>query len=169
MGAPLPKVVAYLHPDEYRSTWLGNKASYRSRMALADGGELVVLAPGVTRFGEDAGIDRLSRRHGYRGAAATLAAVAADPELLGSLSAAAHLVHGSSEGRFRITYAPGGLSREEITGVGYEYLELAGALRRCDPARLAPGPNLMADGEEIYFLPNPAVGLWSTQERLAPG
>jgi len=167
--APLRKVVAYLEPGEYRSTWVGNKAIYRARMALADGGELLILAPGVTRFGEDAGLDRLIRRHGYRGTAATLAAITADPELMGSLSAAAHLIHGASEGRFRISYAPGGLSREEITGVGYEYVELAAALCRYDPTRLVPGPNVLADGEEIYFLPNPAVGLWSTRERLADG
>ena len=166
MGAPLPKVVAYLHPDEYRSTWLGNNAIYRSRMALADGGELVVLAPGVTRFGEDAAIDRLSRRHGYRGTAATLAAVAADPELLGSLSAAAHLIHGSSEGRFTITYAPGHLTRAEIEGVGFQYADIKEAMARYNPETLKDGVNVMPDGEEVFYISNPAIGLWSVRERF---
>ncbi len=47
------KMVVYLDPEEFHSTWLGNKAVYRTRMAIADGGELIVLAPGVKTFGED--------------------------------------------------------------------------------------------------------------------
>jgi nickel-dependent lactate racemase len=64
---PLAKVVAYLDPAEFKSTWLGNKAIYRTRMALADGAELIILAPGVKEFGEDKGIDGLIRKHGYCG------------------------------------------------------------------------------------------------------
>jgi hypothetical protein len=109
-------VVAYLDPDEFHSTWLGNKAIYRSRMAIADGGTLTIIAPGVQGFGEDNQIDRLIRRHGYYGRDATLAAVDSDPEVAQDLSAAAHLIHGSSEGRFRIEYAAGGLSPDEING-----------------------------------------------------
>ncbi len=166
---PLPKVVVYLDPEEFHSTWLGNKAVYRTRMALADAGELVVLAPGVHRFGEDPGIDRLIRRHGYRGTPATLAALEQDPDLADSLSAAAHLIHGSSEGRFRITYATGGLSRSEVEGVGYEYTELAGALERYDPAQLRDGFNRLPDGEEIFFVHNPALGLWGLREQFQAG
>ncbi|MBN2194600.1 MAG: DUF2088 domain-containing protein [Polyangiaceae bacterium] len=167
VNEPIRKAVVYLDPEEYRSTWLGNKAVYRTRMALADGGELLILAPGVARFGEDPGIDRLIRRHGYRGTPPTLRAVATDPELADSLSAAAHLVHGSSEGRFRVTYAAGGLTADELASVGYEATDLATMLRRYDPERLLPGPNRLADGEEIFFVPNPAVGLWSTRGRCA--
>jgi nickel-dependent lactate racemase len=160
---PLKKVVVYLDPEEFKSTWLGNKAVYRTRMVLADGGELLVLAPGVARFGEDPDIDRLIRRYGYRGTPATLDATAREPELQASLSAAAHLIHGSSEGRFRIAYAAGGLSPEEVRSVGYEHEPLSACLERYDPARLEPGVNTLPDGEELFFVPNPALGLWGVR------
>jgi nickel-dependent lactate racemase len=164
--APLKKVVVYLDPSEFKSTWLGNKSVYRTRMALADQGELLVIAPAVARFGEDPGIDRLIRKYGYHGTPRTLEAVRAEADLGGSLSAAAHLIHGSSEGRFRITYAAGGLTREEVQSVGYEYAELDQAVRRYDPSRLRPGMNRMADGEEVFFVPNPALGLWGLQSKF---
>jgi nickel-dependent lactate racemase len=160
------KMVAYLDPTEFKSTWLGNKAIYRTRMAIADGGELLVLAPGVKGFGEDADIDRLIRRHGYHGTARTLSAVREDPELGGSLSAAAHLIHGSSEGRFRIRYAAGGLDAATVRKAGYESADLEASLRRYDPDKLTDGINLMPDGERIYFVSNPALGLWSLREKL---
>jgi nickel-dependent lactate racemase len=160
---PLKKVVVYLDPEEFKSTWLGNKAVYRTRMVLADGGELLVLAPGVARFGEDAEIDRLIRRYGYYGTPNTLDATAREPELAASLSAAAHLIHGSSEGRFRIAYAPGELTREEVTSVGYDYENLGPCLERYNPERLSPGLNTLPDGEEIFFVPNPALGLWGVR------
>jgi hypothetical protein len=59
LDKPLQKVLVYLDPQEFKSTWLGNKAIYRTRMAMADGGELIILAPGLKEFGEDAEIDRL--------------------------------------------------------------------------------------------------------------
>jgi carbohydrate kinase (thermoresistant glucokinase family) len=160
LARPRRKVVVYLDPAEFKSTWLGNKAIYRTRMAIADDGELVVLAPGVKTFGEDPEIDGLIRRHGYRGTPHTLSRVEADPELGASLSAAAHLIHGSSEGRFRITYAPGGLSRSEVEGVGFDYADPTSVAGRYDPERLRPGDNRMPDGEEIFFISNPALGLW---------
>lgn len=164
--APLRKVVVYLDPGEFKSTWLGNKAVYRTRMALADAGELLVLAPGVSRFGEDPGIDRLIRKYGYHGTPRTLEAVRAHDDLGASLSAAAHLIHGSSEGRFRIAYAAGGLSRAEVESVGYEHADLASALERYDPSRLQPGLNQLPSGEEIFFVPNPAVGLWGLRSHF---
>ncbi|MBI1832031.1 MAG: DUF2088 domain-containing protein [Planctomycetes bacterium] len=160
------KVVVYLDPLEYKSTWLGNKAVYRTRMAIADAGELIVLAPGVRAFGEDPTIDRLIRRFGYRGTPTTLAQVKAEPELAANLSAAAHLIHGSSEGRFTIRYCPGHLTRAEIESVGFEYSELSAAMSRYDPKRLRDGWNRMPDGEEIYFISNPALGLWGTADRF---
>jgi nickel-dependent lactate racemase len=160
------KVVVYLDPLEYRSTWLGNKAIYRTRLAIADGGELVVLAPGVREFGEDPTIDRLIRRFGYRSTPATLASVEREPDLAANLSAAAHLIHGSSEGRFAITYCPGGLSRAEIEGVGFRYGNLETMLRRYGPDRLQDGWNTLPDGEEVYFISNPGLGLWGTPERF---
>jgi nickel-dependent lactate racemase len=163
--APM-KVVVYLDPLEFKSTWLGNKAIYRTRMAIADAGELIVLAPGVRTFGEDATIDRLIRRFGYRGTPTTLAQVRENPELALNLSASAHLIHGSSEGRFTIRYCPGSLSRAEIEGVGFEYGDLAAMTQRYDPQRLRDGWNRLADGEEIYYISNPALGLWGTADRF---
>jgi len=160
------KVVAYLDPEEFKTTWVGNKAIYRTRMAVADGGELVVLAPGVRQFGEDPEIDRLIRRYGYRGTPATLASVIAHPELAANLSAAAHLIHGSTEGRFRVTYCPGHLTREDVEGVGFEYADLNRMLTRYPLKRMNDGWNTI-DGEEMYYVSNPALGLWGTAERFA--
>jgi nickel-dependent lactate racemase len=161
------KVVVYLDPLEYKSTWLGNKAIYRTRMAIADGGELLVLAPGVGTFGEDPAIDRLIRRFGYRSTPETLAQVRRQPELAANLSAAAHLIHGSSEGRFTITYCPGRLTREEVEGVGFGFTDLAAMQRRYSPDRLRDGWNTLDDGEEFFYVSNPALGLWGTAQRFA--
>lgn len=159
------RMVVHLDPREFKSTWLGNKAVYRTRMAIADGGELIVMAPGVSKFGEDPAIDRLIRRFHYRGTPATIAAVEGHPELVENLSAAAHLIHGSSEGRFRITYCPGHLTRDEIVSVGYEYGDLDAMLERYPPNRLRDGWNQL-DGEEFYYISNPALGLWGTADRF---
>lgn len=162
----LPKavdhVVAYLDPDEFHSTWLGNKAVYRSRMAIADGGRLTVIAPAVSTFGEDRQIDALIRSHGYRGTNRTLSLVAEGGDLSHNLSAAAHLIHGSSEGRFEIEYAPGGLSQEEIEGVGYGYRDLREVMSAYEPEGKATGFYRDESGSEYYFIANPALGLWST-------
>jgi nickel-dependent lactate racemase len=163
---PLRKAVVYLDPVEFKSTWLGNKSIYRTRMALADDADLIVLAPGVKEFGEDPEIDRLIRKHGYRGTPATLAAVATDPELAANLSAAAHLIHGSSEGRFNITYCPGALTREETEGVGFLYGDLKSMLSRYNPAALRDGFNTV-NGEEVFFISNPALGLWASRARFS--
>jgi len=163
---PLNKVVVYLHPTEFKSTWLGNKSIYRTRMAMADGGELIVLAPGLKEFGEDHEIDRLIRKYGYRGTPATLAATRANSELRDNLSAAAHLIHGSSEGRFSITYGPGHLTRQEIESVNFKYADLATLLRRYDPRQLKDGWNTLADGEKIFYISNPALGLWAYRGRF---
>jgi nickel-dependent lactate racemase len=166
---PLNKVVVYLDPGEFKSTWLGNKSIYRTRMALADGGELIVLAPGLKEFGEDAEIDRLIRKYGYRGTPATLAAVKTNVELQQNLGAAAHLIHGSSEGRFTITYCPGHLTQQEIEGVGFRYADLPQMIRRYDPAQLRDGWNTLPDGERFFYISNPALGLWAHRGRFSPG
>jgi nickel-dependent lactate racemase len=162
---PPSKVVVYLQPDEFRSTWLGNKAIYRTRLAIADAGELVILAPGVKEFGEDHTIDRLIRQYGYRGTPATLDAVRTQPELAANLSAAAHLIHGSSEERFRITYCPGHLDRTAITNVGFEYGDLATHMQHYQPERLTDGWNTV-HGEEIFYVSNPGLGLWGTAAKF---
>ena len=166
LDEPLARVVVYLDPEEFHSTWLGNKAIYRTRMAIADGGELVVLAPGVTTFGEDQQIDRMIRKYGYRTTPEIMRFVEQTDDLPKNLSAAAHLIHGSSEGRFTITYCPGRLSREEIESVGYQYAELETMLGRYDPASLRDGWNVLPDGERIFYVSNPALGLWAWRGRL---
>jgi len=166
LEAPIKKAVVYLDPAEFHSTWLGNKAIYRTRMALADNAELIVLAPAVKEFGEDKTIDTLIRKYGYRGTPATLKAVEANPDLANDLSAAAHLIHGSSEGRFKITWCPGLLSKEEVEGVGFEYGDLNAMLKRYDPEKLSLGVNHV-DGEEIFFISNPGLGLWAHKSRMA--
>jgi nickel-dependent lactate racemase len=168
LDAPLSKVVVFLDPAEFKSTWLGNKSIYRTRMAMADQGELIVLAPGLKEFGEDAEIDRLIRKYGYHGTPATLKDVKANAELRNNLSAAAHLIHGSSEGRFSITYCPGHLTRQEIESVGFRYAELTAMTRRYDPSTLKDGWNILPDGERIFFISNPALGLWAFRGRFWP-
>ena len=166
LDRPIQKAVVYLEPHEFKSTWLGNKSIYRTRMALADDGELIVLGPGVKEFGEDPAIDALIRKYGYRGTPATLAAVEESPDLGSDLSAAAHLIHGSSEGRFTITYCPGSLTQKEIEGVGFRYADLATMTARYDPMKLTNGYNTV-DGEEIFFISNPGLGLWAYRGRFA--
>ena len=165
LDAPIRKAVVYLDPHEFHSTWLGNKAIYRTRMALADDAELIILAPGVRAFGEDPDIDALIRKYGYRGTPATLETVSTHVDLASDLSAAAHLIHGSSEGRFTIRWCPGQLSKEEIEGVGFEYGDLKTMAARYSPQTLLNGYNRV-DGEDVFFIPNPGLGLWAYRGKL---
>ncbi len=165
VNEPLDKVVVYLDPEEFHSTWLGNKAIYRTRMAIADHGELIVLAPAVKTFGEDPEIDRLIRKYGYRTTPEIMQFVEAHAELRNNLSAAAHLIHGSSEQRFTVTYCPGELTRDEIEGVGYQFGALADVQSSYDPATLRDGWNEV-NGERVYYISNPALGLWAHRDRL---
>lgn len=163
----LKKCVVYLDGSEFKTTWLGNKAIYRTRMAMADGGELVILAPAVRRFGEDTTVDGLIRKYGYRGRLHTLEVFRrpdAD-DLRANMGAAAHLIHGSSDGRFTITYCVKDISKEEIEGVGFKAADYDEVARKYDPSKLKYGYNTV-DGEEIYFIPNPALGLWIDRERF---
>lgn len=166
LSAPIKKCVVYLDPSEFKSTWLGNKAVYRTRMAMADDGELLVLAPGVEEFGEDPQIDSLIRKYGYFGTEKTMQFVADNQDLQDNLGAAAHLIHGSSEGRFGITYAAGKLSREEIEGAGFKYADCTASMQRYNPKVLKDGVNVMPDGEEIFYISNPAIGLWAVESRF---
>jgi len=167
---PLNKVLVWLDPAEFKSTWLGNKAIYRTRMAIADGGELIVLAPALREFGEDKEIDRLIRKYGYFGTPKTLKATNENEELQQNLSAAAHLIHGSSEGRFTITYCPGknpeNLTKEEIESVGFRWGDIDEVTAKYHVSTLKEGWNVMPDGEEIFYISNPALGLWAHKDRF---
>jgi nickel-dependent lactate racemase len=164
MPRRLKKVVVWLDPEEFKSTWLGNKSIYRTRMMIADDGELVVLAPGVRTFGEDPAIDRLIRKYGYRTTPEILAFTEANDDLKENLSAAAHLIHGSPENRFRVTYAAGHLSQAEVESAGYDFGNIDLIMKRYDPQSLRTGFHTTADGEEFYFISNPATGLWKAAE-----
>jgi nickel-dependent lactate racemase len=167
---PLKKVIVWLDPTEFKSTWLGNKSIYRTRMALADGGELIVLAPALIEFGEDKQIDLLIRKYGYLGTPHTLKMVDENEDLRDNLGAAAHLIHGSSEGRFKITYCPGNgqknLTQKEIESVGYNYADIDEMTEKYNPEKLKDGFNKMDDGEEIFYISNPAIGLWAFKDRF---
>jgi len=163
---PLSKVLVYLDPSEFKSTWLGNKSIYRTRMAIADGGELIVLAPGVKEFGEDKEIDKLIRKYGYIGTEKVLEFVKKEDDLKNNLSAAAHLIHGSSEGRFKITYCTKHLTNKEVESVNFQHAVLSGMLEKYNPEKLNTGYNKLPDGEKIYFIPNPAIGLWAFKDRF---
>ena len=163
----IKKCIVYLDPEEFKSTWLGNKSVYRTRMALADGADLIVLAPALKEFGEDKTIDTLIRKYGYKGTPHTLECTNANKDLQDNLGASAHLIHGSSEGRFTITYCPGdGMTREEIEGVGFEYCHYDDMVARYPVDKLKDGWNTMPDGEEIYYISNPALGLWAHPDRF---
>lgn len=163
---PIRKCLVYLDPEEFKSTWLGNKAVYRTRMAIADGGDLIVLAPALREFGEDKTIDALIRKYGYKGTPHTLECTSANEDLADNLSASAHLIHGSSEGRFNITYCPGPyMSGEEIEAVGFNYAPIDEVMKKYDFEHLKDGWNVV-NGEEIYYISNPALGLWAHPDRF---
>jgi len=162
---PVQKAVVYLDPEKFKTTWVGNKAIYRTRMAIADGGELLIIAPALESCGEDLENDRLIKKFGYLKQNDVLAAVQGDSELGENLSVAAHLIHGSSEGRFKITYAAGKMSREQILSLKYDYMTLDHAREKYDVLTLSEGYNLV-QGEEVFFIGNPALGLWTTRERF---
>jgi nickel-dependent lactate racemase len=166
LDKPLNKVVVFLDPEEFKSTWLGNKSIYRTRMAIADDGELIVLAPGLREFGEDKDIDKLIRKYGYVTTPEVLKFVEDNDDLKGNLSAAAHLIHGSSENRFKITYCPGHLAKEEIESVNFNYADLNEMMKKYNPAVLKDGFNTLPGGEEIFYISNPALGLWAYKEKF---
>jgi nickel-dependent lactate racemase len=163
---PVKKVIAMMQADEFRTTWVANKAVYRTRMAMADEGELLVIAPGVERFGEQPEVDALIRKYGYCGTDRALELYRKNPDLQDLAHGAAHLIHGSSEGRFTIRYAPGGLTKSEIEGVHYQFADLREVLDRYSPERMQEGFNTLPDGEEVFFIRTPSAGLWATRERL---
>lgn len=163
---PIKKCLVWLDPEEFKSTWLGNKAIYRTRMALADGAELIIMAPALKEFGEDPTIDSLIRKYGYNGTPATLKAVEQNADLRENLGAAAHLIHGSSEGRFNITYCPGpAVTRSEIESVGFRWGNLDEITAKYNPTALKDGWNTV-NAEEVYYISNPALGLWAYPDRF---
>lgn len=163
---PVDKIVAVMQADEFRATWVANKAVYRTRMAMADGGELLVIAPGVERFGEQPEVDHIIRSFGYTGTPNIMEAYRTEQLLKDFAHGTAHLIHGSSEGRFTIRYAPGKLSKSEIEGVGYAYMDVQEALSRYHPDQMREGWNVMPDGEKVFFISTPSAGLWASRDKI---
>jgi hypothetical protein len=163
---PVGKMVCVMQADEFVSTWVANKAIYRTRMALADGGELVIIAPGLRRFGEQPEVDAFIRKYGYCGTPQVLARYQQEADMQDLGHATAHLLHGSSEGRFTITYAPGHLSAKEIEGVNFRYADLEQMLARYSPEGRREGWQTLPDGERFFFIPTPSAGLWATRSKL---
>ena len=163
---PVKKIVTVMQADEFHATWVANKAVYRTRMAIADGGELLIIAPGVERFGEQPEVDALIRKYGYKGKERTLRLYKTEADMQAIPHGVAHLIHGSSEGRFTIRYAPGHLTQAEIEQVGYAYADLAEAQARYAPDKMQEGWNTMPDGEEVFYISTPSAGLWTTEAKL---
>lgn len=163
---PVQKIVCVMQGDEFFSTWVANKSVYRTRMALADGGELIVIAPGLKRFGEQPEVDAFIRKYGYVGTPRVMEQYRKNADMQDLAHATAHLIHGSSEGRFTITYAPGHLSKAEIEGVNFRYADINETIARYRPESSKQGWNTTADGERYYFIPTPSAGLWATREKL---
>jgi nickel-dependent lactate racemase len=163
---PLKKIVCVMQGDEFFSTWVANKSIYRTRMAIADGGELIVIAPGLKRFGEQESVDRIIRKYGYAGTPRVMEQYRTNADLQDLAHAAAHLLHGSTEGRFTVTYAPGHMTREEIEGVNYQYADIQETIEKYQPENRQEGWNTLPDGEEFFFIPTPSAGLWSTRSKL---
>lgn len=162
----IKKCVVYLEPKEFKSTWLGNKAVYRTRMAIADGGELIVLAPGITKFGEDKRNDELIRKYGYQGRLKVLELFKTNQELKDNMGITAHLIHGSSDGRFTVTYAVKNITKQEIESVYFKAADYDEMIKTYNPETLKAGWNTLEDGEEIFYVPNPALGLWIDKNRF---
>ncbi|HEX4141095.1 MAG TPA: lactate racemase domain-containing protein [Candidatus Methylacidiphilales bacterium] len=163
---PLKKIVAHMQGDEFRSTWVANKAVYRTRMAMADGGELLIIAPGLERFGEQPDVDALIRRYGYAPTREVLDLYKRHADMQDLAHGTAHLIHGTSEGRFTIRYAPGHLTRTDIEQVKFAYADLGETLKRYPIGEMKEGWNTMPDGEEVFYISTPSAGLWSTREKL---
>jgi nickel-dependent lactate racemase len=163
---PIQKIVCVMQGDEFFSTWVANKSVYRTRMALADGGELIVIAPGLKRFGEQPEVDAFIRKYGYVGTERVMEQYQRNADMQDLAHATAHLMHGSSEGRFTITYAPGHMNKAEIEGVNFCYADISEMIDRYQPGNRKQGWNTTADGERFYFIPTPSAGLWATRNKL---
>ena len=61
---------------------------------------------------------------------------------------------------------PSYITKEEVLGVGFGACDYDEAVARYNPETLEYGYNTMPDGEEIYFIPNPALGLWINKEKF---
>ncbi|MBD3346390.1 MAG: DUF2088 domain-containing protein [Chitinivibrionales bacterium] len=166
LDKPFQKVVVYMDPEEFKTTWVGNKSIFRTRMIIDDGGEIVIMAPGVKQFGEDTANDRFIRKFGYHDTDYMVNLVNTVGEASSNITAVSHIIISSPENRFTVTWCPGFLTKEEVESVNFNYADCSTMMKRYDPGKLAPGVNILPDGEEIFFVPRPALGLWAAKDRF---
>ena len=105
-------------------------------------------------------------RAAYAGRVNVLKLCDENPDLRANLSVAAHLIHGSSDGRFSVTYCTEKLTKEEVESVNFNYMPIGEALKIYDPSKLKDGFNTLGSGEEIYYISKPALGLWAEKARF---
>ncbi len=164
---PLKNILVFLDPQNYSSTWRGNEAIYRTRRALENNGNLVIIAPGLTNFIEDPTLDDLIRKFGYLGKEAILEKVNKSKLLQENLSLAAHLIQGSSENKFKITYCTKNLSENDFRTVNYNWMNLEGAIKYYQIKKLKRGLNILPDGNEIFYITNPSINLWIARKKFS--
>jgi len=162
LDKPVQKMVVYMDKNEFKTTWLACKAIYRTRLVIEEGGELIVLAPGLKKFGENQNIDKLIRKYGYMGKKKILKYVNESKELKDNLAVAAHLIHGSTNGRFSVTFATDKLSKEELMNVNFKHMSYKKAKEIYMPTKLKYGYNKL-NNLKIFFIENPATGLWMSK------
>ena len=61
----------------------------------------------------------------------------------------------------------GGLTKEEVESVGYDYGDIDQAMKRYDVTKLKDGWNIdIVTGDKYFYVSNPAVGLWAYRGRF---
>lgn len=154
------KCVVWMDPHSYHSTWVTNKAIYRTQKMVAEDGEIIVIAPGVCVFGENDLADKAIRKYGYRPREEMLELYQSDPLLRGNMSLAGHLIRSVPSSRTKITYCTNKLTREEIEHANFCYMTVEEALEAYPCEDWETGWKTLPNGEEIYFVRNAALGLW---------
>lgn len=162
----LQRVVAFFPGLRFASLWDVQQLLPRLAMCLADGGELILLAPGIERLAADDAPLAVYRRTGYLGAAELRERQRTDPELGNEPWLATHLLNGSTNGRSKIYHALDGIDAETLRALNLWPMELEETLFRYRPAKAKAGWNITNEGEKFFFIPDPTAGLWSTKKRL---
>ena len=160
---PADRCVVWMDPNSYHSTWVTAKAIYRTQLAVRPGGEIIIIAPGVHTFGENDLADGIIRKYGYTPREKMLELRKTEPTLRDNLSLAGHLIHGCPD-NIRVTYCTDKLTREEVESVHLGYMTVDEALSLYPCQSWKTGWQTAADGSEVYFVANAALGLWCCEE-----
>ena len=161
---PVKKCVVWMDPHSYHSTWVANKAIYRTQKMVVEDGEIIVIAPGVHTFGENDLADQVIRKYGYRPREEMLELYKSDPVLSGNMSLAGHLIRSVPSTKTKITYCTNKLTRQEIEHANYSYMTVEEAMALYPCENWETGWKTLPSGEEIYFVRNAALGLWQYDE-----